>query len=90
MNELIFNSPKEYLNYDFDDSWGFFIVELEAYGLKRSDVEDPSMVDYSGKFRSIIKGLFKIYEQLIIVPDQEELLGVIGNTKILIKKLTQG
>lgn len=84
MRELKFYSSEDYLDYDFDDSYCFFYLELKEYGEKA--FPDPSLVDYEKKFKRIIADLYKIYDALILIPDEEILYGLIGQTRFLIRK----
>jgi hypothetical protein len=84
--EHIFKNYKEYLLFDHEDSWGFFIQELNKFGRIIERV-DPGNVDYRSKFVEIIKQLFEVYEALIIDIDEQTLWGSIGKNRYLIKKL---
>ena len=88
MKELKFTSPEQYLSYDFDDNFLFFYDELEGIA-KSIDIIDPDyapLIDFEKEFSKFIFDLFKIYDCLVLIPDEETLYGEIGGKRFFIRE----
>lgn len=88
MPELKFTCAQDYLNYDFDDGFCFFIEEQLAFmeSIKRIDPDQVIFIDFEQKFADIIFDLYKRYDALIIDTDQEKLFGEINGEKFFLKE----
>ena len=87
MSELKFTSAQEYLDYDFDDNYGFFAAELTKYmeSIERIDPGESMNLDFTQLFADKIKGLFKTYDCLIINTEEEKLFGEIKGKRVFLK-----
>jgi hypothetical protein len=88
LKEIIFRTPQEYLNYDFDDNFCFYFDELQAIAqsVKIIDPDSAPMTNFDQEFGKIIHGLFQIYECLILQPDEEKLFGEINGVRFFIRE----
>lgn len=85
--ELRFTSAQDYLNYDFDDNYGFFAAEMTAYmdSIERVDPGESMNIDFPHLVVLKIHELFKTYDTLIINPDEERLYGEIHGERFYLK-----
>ena len=86
MKEIKFYTVQEYYNYDFDDNFCFFYGEILEYINSIEKIDSAPFIDVPQKIASILTGLFKTYDCLIINPDEERLYGEIGGVRYLVRE----
>lgn len=87
MSELRFYTAQDYINYDFDDNFGFFVSELTGHmeSIERVDPGESMNIDFPQLVAEKITELFKSYDCLIINTEEERLYGEINGERFYIK-----
>lgn len=84
--EYRFTSAQDYINYDFDDNFGFFHAEVLEFIESIEKIDQGAFIDCPQKITELIKDLFRIYDALIINEEEEKLFGEINGQRFLVKE----
>lgn len=82
MSEIRLNTAQNYINYDFDDNYGFFANEIKKHveSVERVEPGGSMHIDFDSLIFKKIKRLFNYYDCLIINPEEEKLYGSVKLT----------